>query len=220
MNALKQLFTLRGAAVDRRDVLADLGSRFKMDRLEIGRPLGAVLVLALILIVLLTAYWFAAMSLSSMQANYDARHELLDLLRRRNETNGVWLRSPAGKGLRDLFLSAPTETLAASTLDDEIRQAAADAQTIVFSSHPEVDHDSQSAGDKVEIKAVMAGKIDALQAFLFHLETGTPMIFVENISLETGNGEIDDGADADPSLHATATFVAYWHSSGRQRAPR
>jgi hypothetical protein len=220
MNALKQWFTPRGAAGGHRDVLADLGSLFKIDRSEIGRPLGAALVLALILIVLLTAYWLGAISLSSMQANYDARQELLDLLRKRSETNGVWLKGWAAKGLGDLFLSAPTETLAASTLDDEIRRFATAAQAIVFSSHPEVDHDSQSAGDKIEIKTVMEGKIDALQAFLFRLETGTPMIFVEDISLEAGNGEITGGAEADPVLHATATFVAYWHSSSRQRARR
>ena len=216
MSAIRQIIV--GRIVGFRHKLSDSSWLAKSGGIEIGRPIGAVLVLAVIFIVLLTAYWLAASSVSALQLNYTARQDLLDVLHRRGR-NAVSAMKHARDSAQDPFLTAATETLAAATLDDKIRRIAADLHGAVASSHPEVDHDSQSAGNKIEIKAVIDGKIDALQALLFRLETGAPAVFVEELSLEIKGGDTDGGVPAaDPVLHMAATFVAYWHPSARPEA--
>jgi len=218
MSAIRQIFADR--AVGLRNKLSDFGWLTKSGHVEIGRPFGAVLVLAIVSIGLLTAYWLAASSLSALQLNYNARQDLLDVLYRRRH-NAVGAMKHARDRAQDPFLTAATETLAAASLDDKIRRIAANVSGTVASSHPEVDRDSQSAGNKIEIKAVIDGKIDALQALLFRLETGAPAVFVEELSLETKSGDTDGGAPAtDPALHMAATFVAYWHPQARPEARR
>jgi general secretion pathway protein M len=219
MSNIRQVLNERMQIASLKSFLAGFGSFAKGGQVELGSPLGAVLILAAILTGLFTTYWIAANSLNAMQANYSARRDLLDVLHRRGEKAG--LAGLARSGMHDPFLSAPTETLAASTLDDEIRRVAADVNGTVVSSHPEVDHDSQSAGNKIEIKAVIDGKTDALQALLFRLETETPMVFVEEISLETRSDSIDgNGAGADPAIHMAATFIAFWHAPITQKERR
>jgi general secretion pathway protein M len=220
MTTLRQIFSQRIQVADLRSALANFGSFAKSGQFELGRSVGAVIVLTSILVGLLTVYWLAANSLNALQMNYIAREELLDVLQRRSEKAGVAMRL-GSSGTQDPFLFAPTETLAASTLDDEIRRVASEANGTVVSSHPEVDHDNESAGNKIEIKAVIDGKIDALQDILFRLETGRPMVFVEEISLETRSDSIDgSGAGADPAVHMAATFVAYWHAPMQRGARR
>jgi general secretion pathway protein M len=213
MSTLRQIFTRQLQIADVKSALSNLGFLRKRSDLEIGRPVGAVLVLAAALIGLLVTYWLAATSLSALQSNYNARQDLLDTLRKRRISAGIALHH-AGAGHADPFLSAPTETLAASALDNNIRRIVNDANGMVVSSHPVVDHDSQSPGNRIEIKAVIDGKIDALQDLLFRLETGTPMVFVDELSLEVRSDSIDgSGAGTNPDVHMAATFVAYWKSA-------
>lgn len=218
MNAIRHIFA--GRAVSLRNKLSDFSWLTKSGRVEIGRPFGAVLVLAVVLISLLTAYWLAASSLAALQLNYSAQQDLLDVLHRRGRNAAIAMKHTRD-GAQDPFLTATTETLAAATLDDKIRRIVADVNGAVASSHPEVDHDSQSAGNRIEIKTVIDGKIDALQALLFRLETGAPAVFVEELSLEAKGADTDGSAPAaDPALHMAATFVAYWHPPVRPEARR
>ena len=217
MNAIRQI---AGRAIGLRNKLSDFSWLTKSGGVELGRPFGAVLVLSVFLIGLLTAYWLAASSLSALQLNYSARQDLLDVLHRRSR-NAAGAMMHARDGTQDPFLTAATETLAAATLDDKIRRITTDVNGAVASSHPEVDHDSQSAGNRIEIKAVIDGKIDALQALLFRLETGAPTVFVEELSLETKNDDTESSTPAaDPAVHMAATFVAYWHPPARPEARR
>jgi general secretion pathway protein M len=220
MSTLRQIFTRQFQIADVKNAFSNFGFlKKKWNALEIGRPIGAVLVLAAVLIGLLVTYWLAGSSLSALQSNYNARQDLVDTLRKRRISTGIALHR-AGAGHADPFLSAPTETLAASALDDNIRRIANASNGTVVSSHPVVDHDSQSPGNRIEIKAVIDGKIDALQALLFQLETGTPLVFVDELSLEVRNDSIDGGAGTNPDVHMAATFVAYWKSATQHGATR
>jgi general secretion pathway protein M len=220
MSTLRQIFTRQFQIADVKNAFSNLGFLRKWNALEIGRPVGAVLVLAAVLIGLLVTYWLAGSSLSALQSNYNARQDLVDTLRKRRISTGIALHR-AGAGHADPFLSAPTETLAASALDDNIRRIANASNGTVVSSHPVVDHDSQSPGNRIEIKAVIDGKIDALQTLLFQLETGTPLVFVDELSLEVRSDSIDgSGAGTNPNVHMAATFVAYWKSATQNGATR
>lgn len=220
MSTLRQIFTRQLQISDVKNAFSNLGFLRKWNALEIGRPVGAVLVLAAVLMGLLVTYWLAATSLCALQSNYNARQYLLDSLRKRRISAGIALHH-VGASHADPFLSAPTETLAASALDDDIRRITNASNGTVVSSHPVVDHDSQSPGNRIEIKAVIDGKIDALQALLFRLETGTPLVFVEELSLEVRSDSVDgSSAGTNPDVHMAATFVAYWKSATQNGATR
>ena len=220
MSTLRQIFTRQFQIADVKSALSNLGFLRKRRDLEVGRPVGAVLALAAVLTGLLVTYWLAGSSLSALQSNYNARQDLLDTMSKRRISAGIALHH-AGAGHADPFLSAPTETLAASALDDDIRTLANDSNGTVISSHPVIDRDSQSPGNRIEIKAVIDGKIDALQALLFRLETGTPLVFVDELSLEVRSDSIDGGgAGTNPDIHMAATFVAYWKSAPQNGATR
>jgi general secretion pathway protein M len=220
MSTLRQIFTRQFQIADVKNAFSNFGFLRKWNALEIGRTVGAVLVLAAVLIGLLVTYWLAGSSLSALQSNYNARQDLVDTLRKRRISTGIALHR-TGAAHADPFLSAPTETLAASALDDNIRRIANASNGTVVSSHPVVDHDSESPGNKIEIKAVIDGKIDALQTLLFQLETGTPLVFVDELSLEVRSDSIDGGgAGTNPDVHMAATFVAYWKSAIQNGATR
>jgi hypothetical protein len=188
---------------------AEFRAWFKNGNLEIGRAAGASLVLALIYALAFGIYWLSSDALTTMQMTYDAKLNLLAALQKRSSD----VTPGALPARQDLFLSAATETLAAAGLDDMLRQITAEENGIVLSSHAEADHDTHGPGNKIEIKAVLEGKIETIQSVLFRLETGMPMIFIDAVDIEPKNQAPRNAMEPAPMLHSTLTLAAFWRGA-------
>lgn len=209
MSVLKHLVV--GQTVSRAAI--DLRTFLKAGDWQIGNAASAVMLIGLIYVAALGVYWISSDALTAMQTTYDAKRDLLSALEIRNgEAGRADFTQRTSAKLRDPFFSAATETLAAAQLDDELRRVALEEDGVVLSSHARIDHDDRTLGSKIEIKGVVEGKIGAVQALLYRLETSVPMIFVEELDVEPKNDAMRGEMEADPTLEANLTLAAYWHS--------
>jgi general secretion pathway protein M len=183
------------------------GKTFSLNKEDLGKPASAVLVLFLIYSLSLVALWLAADTRATLQTSYDVKHDLLASLEARRANLS---RRRVAQDHADPFVRAVTETLAAAELDDRLRQIAAEENGVVLSSHAEVNHEDEAAGHKIEIKALLEGKIEMLQALLFRLETGSPLIFVDDLHLEIKDEIAQKSEGGAPTLRTALTLVAYW----------
>lgn len=210
MSVLKHLVAGRPQTISRAAI--DLRAFLKAGDREIGNAASAVIMIGLIYIAALGIYWISSDALTAMQTTYDARRDLLSALEMRNgEAARADFTQQTSAKLRDPFFFAATETLAAAQLDDELRRVAFEEKGVVLSSHAGIDHDDRTPGSKIEIKGIVEGKIGAVQALLYRLETSVPMIFVEELDVEPKNDAMRGEMEADPTLEANLTLAAYWH---------
>lgn len=183
--------------------------------IELGRPLGASLLLLGLLCGGLGAVWA---SWADLSAAIDERDAKADLLQRSVAANRRAQLAPASP-VADPFVSAETATLAAAAVDSDLRALASEAGLSLLSSRAEAKPDEPAAADagigtRIEEQAVMEGQNEALQALLVKLETGTPAVLVDNLAIEPA--DVDPATAGDPQsprLRLNVTFSAYWRSA-------
>jgi hypothetical protein len=176
----------------------------KLDRkvlISVG-ALGALLVLgAGVLGFSLQARFEAAQEL-------DARSEVLSQLeahvRARNEARPKsGAVAPAAA-----FLSAPTPGLAGAQFEAYLRKTAdAKHATVISSGIDLARHEDRP--DSIRLQAVFDLNLQALQAMLYQLESGTPYVFVDSLAVQIpGTGA--QRAVEDPLLRVTLGLRAIW----------
>jgi len=182
--------------------------------LQIGRPTLATLLLmavaglsALALIALLDR-------LQTSQIERDAKAEMAERLVRNRPLRPVTAAKESGGPPADIMVVAGSETLAAAEVDRLIRGSVLKASATVLSSRASVDRDGDKMMRRIAVEAVVEGGMDALQRLLFKLETGSPMIIVEELSVQpTMVSESRSERDDSRILHATLALSAYWRAS-------
>jgi hypothetical protein len=108
------------------------------------------------------------------------------------------------------FLDAPTAGLAGADLQAQVARLAEEHATLVsFGVQPAAGED---ATDVVRIEASMDITLRELQVLLYELESGTPYVFVEAMTLHT-TGPAAEGAE-DPQLRVTLGLRALWRRRG------
>lgn len=126
------------------------------------------------------------------------------------------LRDGSPHPRQSLFVAADSETQAAARVDDLIRSVASNAGASVLSSRAEGKPDRSPVGLRIESQAVIEGNIEALQAILFRLETGAPVLLVNDLSVqpaETSTGGAENREA--PLLRAALTLEAFWEGKHR-----
>jgi general secretion pathway protein M len=172
------------------------------------RRTSAALYAALALLVLLWAIMFSSIN-GSLQAEIEAKSQLLEGMQRRGGSE------KGGAGAAQLaVISAPTETVAASTLQqyllDRLEQAGGAVQRV----QAETGRDAKSeVMRRVTAEIVFDASSDALQHLLFDLETGTPFVFVDTLSAQpaTPSGTAKMGINPEV-LRSSLVVSSYWSS--------
>jgi general secretion pathway protein M len=185
-----------------------------MRPVQIGRPTLAV-------VILLAAAGMSALALIAMldrlqtsQIERDAKAEMAERLVRNRPSRPLAAAKESGGQPGDLLVVAGSETLAAAAVDRLVRGSVLKASATVLSSRASVDRDGDKAMRRIAVEAVVEGGMDALQRLLFKLETGSPMIFVEELSLQPTMVSGDRSARDDGRiLNATLALSAYWRAS-------
>jgi general secretion pathway protein M len=104
------------------------------------------------------------------------------------------------------YLDAPTEGLASAQLQAYVAQLATAQQAVLMTSGIETGK-REDAADSIRMQATFDITLKSLQAMLHQLETGTPYVFVEELSVQISPAQ--RGAP-DPLLRVTMNLRALW----------
>ena len=165
-----------------------------------------------VLAVLLLACLFTAGL--SVQMHWDASGELAEHreLLSRLETR---MRAEGGRSHvapPTAFLDAPTPGIASAKLQAYLTQLAELQHAGLISSGGEMAKRDE-APDTIRIQATLEMNTKALRAILYQLESGTPYVFVDALTLQPASSTAGRGED--PLLRATMSLRSFW----RRAAP-
>lgn len=183
-------------------------------KLPFERWIAAPVLLASVLVLAGLLLAAALADLSSAIAERDAKAEfaIRSLPASRSGQAGDTGKTEAA----NLALAAESETLAAADLDTLVRSTFVDAGSAVMSSRTEAKHEDAGIAGKIEAQVVVEGPIEALQQALVRLENGTPLVLIDEISMQPVEASGMPGSEPQaPILHATLTLTAYWAASPR-----
>ena len=146
----------------------------------------------------------------SLQARADAsqehaeRREMLSRLETRLKTAGS---RPTAAPLA-AFLDAATPGLASAQLQSYVGQLAGTRNASLVSSGSDTAK-RDDAADTVRIQATLDMNLQALRALLYELESGTPYVFVDALTVQPVNATAGQSVE-DPQLRATLSLRALW----------
>lgn len=144
------------------------------------------------------------------QAEISAKAELLDSLKRHTPQRLGQAR-PGDIDRRDPYLAGESETIAAANMQRRIRGLVETAGGQVFSSQLLMKSEGDTADRRIELQLVFEGRMEAVQAALFEIETGAPFGFVDELAMAPARSEqVGDPAEAGRVLRTTLTVSAYW----------
>jgi general secretion pathway protein M len=168
----------------------------------------AVGAVSLLLLVCAVTVGFCFQARSDALQELTDRREVLARLeaapRSRTDLRG---RQIAAVAPAAAFVGAATPGLAGAQLQSYVARLAAAHQAVLLSSG--VDLAREDSPDLIRIQALMDMPSKALQAILFQLESGTPYVFVESLSVVPANIAAQ-GAIQDPALRVTLILRALW----------
>jgi general secretion pathway protein M len=196
---------------------AALYERFFKSDVKIDKRTGATLFVAGFIGIGLLLSIILDQNLNVAIEERDAKSELLASLQKaRAAQAGEPLGTEAEHG--DPFIAAASETQAAAEIDSLLRRIVLEANGTVLSSQSEPKQEEDKGPlRKIEASITIEGKIEAIQAVLFSIETGSPFIFVDLLALSpknmsSGLGDAGPASDQTPLLRASLTTSAYWRT--------
>jgi len=175
----------------------------KLDREQIL----SVVVLAALLFVCLGLTGLSLQMRSSAAQELAGRHELLSRLEARAKARRD-ARAQSGAAPAAAFLEAPTQGLAVAQLQTHLAQMADIHHAVLVSSGIEPAK-REDPPDSIRLQATLEMSLQALQSFLYQLESGTPYVFVEQLAVQLA-GAASQRAVEDPLLRVTLGLRAMW----------
>ena len=161
-------------------------------------------------LALLLAVCVSAVELS-FQARSDAAHELAE---RREALSRLEAKSRAKTGSALVaappaaFLDAPTQGLAGAQLQAYLARVAGAQQAGLVSSGLDAAK-REDPPDTIRLQATVDVGLQALQAMLYQLESGTPYVVVEALTIQPAGAATGRPAE-DPLLRTTFSLRAFW----------
>lgn len=166
--------------------------------------------IAALFLVLLCCAAAPALSLKARSDALQALADERDMLRRfrlahRHAGGKVDAQEQVHAAPAAAFLKAQTSGLASAQLEAYLSQVALAQQASVLSSGVQQAHTSDTS-DMVRIQATLNINYEALQGLLFKLETGTPYVFVDSMTLQTAEAT----TRYTPMIRVTLNLRAIW----------
>jgi general secretion pathway protein M len=179
------------------------------------RRISVALCAAIALLVLFWGIMFWSIN-GSLQVEIEAKSQLLEGMQRRggSEKRGA-------DAAQFAVISAPSETVAASRLQqfllDRLEQAGGSVQRV----QAETGRDAKSGGmRRVTAEIVFDASNDALQHLLFDLETGTPFVFVDALSTKPASASETAKMGINSELLRSSLIVSSYWSSQKAVLPK
>jgi general secretion pathway protein M len=131
------------------------------------------------------------------------RRELLSRLESRVRTGAAQVIAAAPPAA---FLDAPTQGLASAQLQTYLAQLADSQHAGLLSSGGEAAK-RDDAPDTIRLQATLDMNLQALRAMLYQLESGTPYVFVDALTMQPVSAAVGRAVE-DPLLRATLSLRA------------
>jgi general secretion pathway protein M len=106
------------------------------------------------------------------------------------------------------FIEAPTQGLASAALQAHLAQLA-ETQHAGLVLSGEEPAKREDAPDTIRLQATLDMNMKALRALLYRLESGTPYVFVDALTVQPASVAAGRAAE-DPLLRATLSYRALW----------
>jgi general secretion pathway protein M len=167
----------------------------------------AISVAAIVLLFSLCAYLVGVL----LQARSDAlteaseRREMLSRLEAKLQTISS---RPTSTAPPAAFLDAATQGFASAQLQSYLAQLANAQNATLLSAGGEVAK-RDDAPDTIRLQATLDMNLKALRAVLYQLESGTPYVFVDALTLQPA-GAVGGRSVEDPLLRTTLSLHAFW----------
>jgi general secretion pathway protein M len=148
---------------------------------------------------------------SSLQARSDAvreaseRSEMLSRLEGRMRTVA---NKPTAAAPPAAFLDASTQGLASAQLQSYLSRLADDRRASLVSTGGETTK-RDDPPDTIRLQAVLDMDLKALRAFLYQLESGTPYVFVDALTVQPVGASAGRAVE-DPLLRVNLGLRAFW----------
>ncbi len=169
----------------------------------------ALAALALLVTICVTSLSLAFGALGAATAETAERREMLAALEaahRRGDRPGS--RALEAAAPEAAFLAAPTTGLASAQLQAYVTRLVASLHANLVSSGAELAPRADMA-DTIRLQATFDMALPGLQQLLYELETGTPYVFVEMLSIQPQSGP-QQSPPNQPILHVTLNLRALW----------
>ena len=105
------------------------------------------------------------------------------------------------------FLEAPTRGQAGAQLEAYLTRLALAQNAVVLSSG--IEPERKGEPDAIRLQATVETSLTAMQALLFALESGTPYLVVESLSVQASNGAAPGGVQ-DAPLRVNLILRGLW----------
>jgi len=165
----------------------------------------SVAVLALLLLACVFAVGLSFLSRSDAGRELAERREMLSRLQTR-------MRADAGRSNTTAppaaFLDAPTQGIASAKLQAYLAQLANLQHAGLMSSGGEAAKRDEGP-DTIRLQASLDMNLQALRAMLYQLESGTPYVFVDALTVQSASATAGRTVE-DPLLRATLSLRAFW----------
>jgi len=177
----------------------------KLDReqiLSVGVLAGLILVCTMLMALSFQMRSGAAQELAE-------RHELVSRLEARAKARREARARSGATAPATAFLDAPTQGLAVAQLQAHLAQMADAHHSVLVSSGIEpLKH--EDLPDSIRLQATLEMSLQAVQAFLYELESGTPYVFVDQLAVQLASTAASQRATEDPLLRITLGLRAIW----------
>jgi hypothetical protein len=174
-----------------------------MPKLEREQAIS-VAVLFLLLLVLVSVMGMSLQARADAVRENSERREMISRLeaRLREKASRPTAAPPAA------FLDATTPSLASAQLQSYLGQLAGDQNASLVSSGGEAAK-RDDAPDTIRVQATLDLSLQSLRAVLYQLESGTPYVFVDAMTVQPINAT-SGAAVEDPLLRTTLSLRALW----------
>lgn len=174
-------------------------------------------VLAALLLVCTAAVGLSLLARSNGAQELDERRDQLTRLETRAKALADARARSGAAAPATAFLEAPTQGLAVAQMQTRLQQLADAHHCLLVSSglEPAKRDDAES----IRLQATVEASSQSLQGFLYQLESGTPYVFVETLTVQLTGAAAQRTAE-DPLLRITFGLRAVWRRGTMGRVER
>jgi general secretion pathway protein M len=164
--------------------------------------------LAVLLLVCLGLMGLSLHLRASAAQDLAEHHDLLSRLEARADVRRGARPHAGATAPTAAFLDAPTQGLAIAQLQAHLVQMADIHHAVLVSSGVEPTKREDPA-DSIRLQATLEMSLQAMQTFLYQLESGTPYVFIDQLTVQLA-GAASQRAVEDPLLRVTLGLRAIW----------
>jgi general secretion pathway protein M len=183
-----------------------------MRRIALTRPQAAAIAALVAMLLVCGAAIGISLQMRSAAADELAeRRAVLARLVQASKGGGAVEPARVREAPPEAFIGAPSQGQAGAQLQSYFSRLALDQNAAVASSA--VEPPMQEAPDAIRIQATLEISLNALQALLYGLETGTPYLTVDSLSIQAAGAGAQAGM-ADAPLRVVMMVRGQWRREG------